>query len=153
MRIISFVGFSPNGGALGLVLRAIAQAETSIQVAAYSFTSQPVAVALLDAHKQGVTVRVIADEASGKGKYSAVTFLANQGVPVRVNGRYSICHRKFLIVDGRHIQTGSFNYSKAAADKNAENALMLWNVSGLAREYDREWSRLWVESEAISRRY
>jgi phosphatidylserine/phosphatidylglycerophosphate/cardiolipin synthase-like enzyme len=84
--------FSPRGQSLELILSAIAAAEQSILAAAYSFTSKPVAQALLEAHRRGVSVRVVADKKGNSGKYTAATFLANQGVPVRLNGRYAIHH-------------------------------------------------------------
>jgi phosphatidylserine/phosphatidylglycerophosphate/cardiolipin synthase-like enzyme len=145
--------FSPGGDSLELVLSAIAEAKKSILVAAYSFTSKPIATALLDAHKRGVTVRVVADQKSNQGRYTAVTFLANQGVPTRLNGKYAILHHKFMVIDGRHVQTGSFNYSAAAVDKNAENVLVLRDAPKLARSYIREWRHLWREGIPVSPRY
>ncbi len=50
------VGFSPRGGALTTVLKGIQSARTSILVAAYSFTSEPIATALLEAHRRGIKV-------------------------------------------------------------------------------------------------
>jgi phosphatidylserine/phosphatidylglycerophosphate/cardiolipin synthase-like enzyme len=144
--------FSPRGDSLGLVLSAIERAEKSILVAAYFFTSKPVATALLEARGRGVSVRVVADRKGNSGKYSAVTFLASRGLPVRLNGNYAIHHHKFMVIDGRHVQTGSFNYSAAAADKNAENVLTLWNAPELAGRYAAEWQRLWEEGKPLEAR-
>lgn len=128
-------------------------ANTSIQVAAYSFSSKPVATSLLEAHQRGVTVQVVADEKSNGQSYNATTFLANQGVPIRLNGKYSIMHHKFMVIDGLHVQTGSFNYSAAAASKNAENILVIWNAKPLASRYALEWARLWDESTPLEKSY
>jgi len=147
------IGFSPEGTSLDIILRAINGAEKSILVAAYSFTSKPISTALLDAHKRGVDARVVADAKSNSGRYSAVTFLANQGVPVRINSRYAIFHHKFMVIDGRHLETGSFNYSAAAVGKNAENVLLLRDVPEMAAIYTREWEKLWDESEEVAPRY
>lgn len=146
-------GFSPNAGALDLVVKGIQGAKSSILVAAYSFTSKPIATALLDAHRRGVKVVVVADQDSNRKQYSAVQFLANQGVPVRTNGRYAIFHHKFMVIDGQHLETGSFNYSAAAASKNAENVLMLWNVKPIASNYAQEWQRLWNEATPVAKAY
>lgn len=147
------LGFSPKGGAEEIVLDGIRTAEKSIKVAAYSFTSKTIATALLDAHKRGVLVQVVADARSNSGKYTAVTFLANQGVPVRTNANYAILHHKFIVFDGRHVETGSFNFSAAASTKNAENVLLLSNVPDLAAQYEEEWQRLWDEGTAVKPRY
>jgi len=147
------LGFSPKGGAEAIILEGIRKAEKSIKVAAYSFTSKTIATALFAAHKRGVVVQVVADAKSNSGKYTAITFLANQGVPVRINSNYAIFHHKFIVFDGRNVQTGSFNFSAAAATKNAENVLLLWNVPELAAQYEREWQRLWDESTDLKPRY
>ena len=147
------IGFSPNRRSLSIIVDEIDRSEESILVAAYSFTSQPISVALLEAHERGVIVQVIADERSNSGRYSAVTFLANQGVPVRVNSRYAIFHHKFMVFDSRHVQTGSFNFSAAAAERNAENVLLLRDVPEIAQIYSQEWLRLWRESKEVKPRY
>jgi phosphatidylserine/phosphatidylglycerophosphate/cardiolipin synthase-like enzyme len=144
------VGFSPKGESLSIILQGIGEAQTSILVAAYSFTSKPISAALLAAHERGVVVRVVADANSSNSQYSAVTFLASRGVPVRVNRRYAIFHHKFMIIDGRHLETGSFNYSAAAANKNAENVLFLRDAPEIAAVYAAEWEKLWDESDVIT---
>jgi phosphatidylserine/phosphatidylglycerophosphate/cardiolipin synthase-like enzyme len=139
------VAFSPQGESLELVLSCIRAAERNILVAAYSFTSKPVALALIEAWERGVNVKVMADKKGNSSRHTAVTHLASQGIPVRLNGNYAIHHHKFMVIDGRHVQTGSFNYSAAAVKKNAENVLVLWNEPELAGQYAAEWQRLWDE--------
>ena len=147
------VGFSPAGTALPMIVRGIEQAKTSILVAAYSFTSKPIATALVAAQRRGVRVAVVADKAQNSRQYSAVWYLANQGVPVRLNDRYQDQHNKFMVIDGSHVETGSFNFSSSASFKNAENALFLRNVLPIAAQYDAEWRRLWQESTDLNGRY
>lgn len=86
------VGFSPSHAALENVLSVINDATESLDVEAYSFTSKPIASAIVAAQKRGVNVRVMADKKANTGKYSAVTFLANQHVPVLLNDNYAIMH-------------------------------------------------------------
>jgi len=143
------VGFSPNQGALDAVLLAIKSARREILVAAYSFTSKPVAIALLEAHRRGVAVKVVADEGENTKAYSAAQFLAHAGVPVRLNGEFYLMHHKFAVVDGMHVQLGSFNYSAAAVDKNAENVLVLWNVAPVASAYTKAWQVLWDHGKPV----
>ena len=149
------VGFSPSNGqsALQVILSTIQGAKHNIDVAAYSFTSKPVAMALVTASKRGVTIRVVADKKANNDRYTAVTFLANHGVPVRLNSQYAIMHNKFMVVDGDTVQTGSFNYSASAAKRNAENALLVQGSPELAKAYQGEFSRLWNESAPVEKRY
>jgi phosphatidylserine/phosphatidylglycerophosphate/cardiolipin synthase-like enzyme len=145
--------FSPYGKSLPLVLSTINSARKSIHVAAYTFTSKPIAEALSDAHKRGVDVKVVADEKSNGGRYTAVTFLANQGVPVRLNDHYAILHNKFMVIDGTTLETGSFNYSAAAVNKNAENVLVIRDMPTLVGQYAEEWVRLWNEGVDVQPSY
>ncbi|CQJ05411.1 putative phospholipase D [Yersinia frederiksenii] len=147
------VGFSPDGGAEPLVLTTLNQARTSIDLAAYAFTSQKVATILLNAQQQGVNVRVLADEKSAADRYSAVTFLANQGVPVRLNGRYAIQHSKFALIDGETVQTGSLNYTNSAFTRNAENIVVIRGNSTVSQAYQQEFERLWAEGEPLNANY
>ncbi len=144
--------FTP-GQALPLVLESIRGARSSILVAAYSFTSKPVATALRDAARRGVKVFVLADANESAKGYSAVRFLANERVPVRINGRYAIQHNKFMVIDGDTVQTGSFNYTSSAAERNAENVLVLRNAPAIAAQYDAEWRRLWNEGVEVAPSY
>ncbi len=145
--------FSPKGDSLGLILRVIGEARQSIDVAAYSFTSKPIALALLQAHKRGVRVRIVADGGSNKGRYSAAAFMAGNGVPVRLSDGRAVLHNKFMIFDSLHVETGSFNYSASAAAKNAENVLYLKNAPDIARAYAAEWQRLWDEGAPLPAGY
>ena len=80
-------------------------------MAAYDFTSKPISLALLDASKHGIDVKIVVDKSNATSRYTAATFLANQGVPVRIDYKYAIMHDKFIVVDGEIVETGSFNFT------------------------------------------
>lgn len=136
--------FTP-GQALPLVLDTIRDARSTLLVAAYSLTSRPVATALRDAQRRGVRVFVVVDAGEAGQAYSAARLLANQRVPVRTNARHVLQHNKFIVVDGTDVQTGSFNYTSSAAQRNAENVLVVRNAPALAAQYGAAWRRLWDE--------
>ncbi len=146
------VGFSP-GNAQAVVVDTIDAARTSIRLAAYSFTSKPIAAALVAASKRGVDVKVVVDKSQRTERYTSATFLANMGIPVRVDARYSIMHNKFMVIDGTTVQTGSFNYTASAARRNAENVIVVAGAPGMVSAYDTEWRGLWNESEPYGARY
>ena len=149
------VAFSPNEGGEELVVKAIASARSSIGVAAYSFTSPVVAKALLNASKRGVDVRVIVDENGNKSKASlaALNLLAGAGIATRTISRYAIHHDKYMVVDKTTVQTGSFNYSKAAAKSNSENVLVIWNNPDLALSYLKHWQDRFDQGKAYTPAY
>lgn len=145
------VGFSPKragGQAIEVVLSAIDSARQSIHMAAYSLTSDKIANALVRAQARGVEVKIVADKRDNDhSPHSVVKTLIDQGIAVRLNGRYAILHHKFMVIDGMGVQTGSFNYSASAELRNAENALWLRFAPELAQRYIQEWQRLWDEAE------
>lgn len=147
------VAFSPNMGATDLVVKAMGEGKKTIRVAAYSFTSKPIAQALLEAHKRGVDVKVVVDKSQGKAKYTSAHFLANVGIPTRVDFKYSIMHNKFIVIDDVNVELGSFNFTAAAEHKNAENVLVLRGDLAVAKQYTTEWDRLWAESEEMKPAY
>ena len=143
------VAFSPHAGATEAVVQVISEAKQSIRLAAYGFTSKPIAQALIAAHQRGVDVEAVLD-ASNVTHRSEAGELAATGVPVRVDYRYAIMHSKFIVVDGVMVETGSFNFTTSAERKNAENVLIVRDDVAVAQRYEQEWQRLWSESEAMS---
>ena len=146
------VGFSPNKGSADLVLKVINSAKISICMATYSFTSAPVAKALLAAQKRGVSIKIISDDKGNDNKYTATRFLSNQSLNVRLNNHYPIMHNKFIIVDQQTVETGSYNYS-SGANKNAENVLVMWNYPDVAAKYSAECNRLYNEGQDVPKSY
>jgi phosphatidylserine/phosphatidylglycerophosphate/cardiolipin synthase-like enzyme len=54
--------FSPKGGCTEAIVAEISKAKSNVIVQAYSFTSEPIAAALIAAHRRGVAVAVIVDK-------------------------------------------------------------------------------------------
>ena len=132
------VYFSPKGGATDAVVNALDQATNAVPVQAYSFTSAPIAKALVDAHRRGLKVQVILDRSQRTEKYSEADFLKNSGIPTLIGAQHGIAHNKIIIIDDCVILTGSFNFTKAAEEHNAEN-LLLVNDPVLAKQYIENW--------------
>ena len=119
------VFFSPKGGCTEAVVTALARATNTVLVQAYSFTSAPIAKALVDAHKRGVRIQVILDKSQRTEKYSEADFTAHAGIPTFIDAKHAIAHNKIMVIDGHEILTGSFNFTKEAEEHNAENLLVI----------------------------
>ena len=132
------VSFSPTGGCTIAVVNELSNAKSNILVQAYSFTSAPIAKALMDAHKRGVDVAVILDKSQRTEKYSEADFIVHAGIRTLIDPVHAIAHNKIMIIDGQVVITGSFNFTKAAEEHNAENLLIIRNVE-LAKRYMENW--------------
>lgn len=119
------VYFSPRGGATDALVREISAAKRTILVQAYGLTSVKIAAALAAAHKRGLNIRVILDKSQRTEKYSSATFLANAGIAVQIDSKHAKAHNKVMIIDEEIVITGSFNFSTAAEESNAENLLII----------------------------
>lgn len=104
-------------------------------------------------HQRGVDVQVVVDKSQKGEKYTSATFVANAGIPIRIDSKHAIAHNKIIIVDGHTVQQGSFNYTRAAEEKNGENVLVNWNNAKLAEVYLKDWKRHWEHSDAVAARY
>lgn len=136
------VVFTPGEDAAGKVISSIRQAHRQVLVQAFSFTHEGIARALLEAHRRGVEVRLIADrEQTERMERGQVPGLASAGVPVWLDGNHQSAHNKVMIIDGSTVITGSFNFTNAAQHRNAENVVMLSGNAGLAEAYSKNWQR------------
>ena len=141
------VYFSPRGGCTDAVVSAITQAKAEILVQAYSFTSAPIAKALVDAHKRGVQVKIILDRSQRKERYSSADFTAHAGIPTYIDAAHSIAHNKVMVIDKVVVITGSFNFTKAAEGNNAENLLVI-RSKDMAKVYSGNWEEHKEHSES-----
>lgn len=129
------VHYSPKGGCTDAVVHVLNRARHEIFVQAYSFTSKPIAQALVDAKTRGVHVEVVLDRANETETYSELGELLGEGIKPLIDAEHAIAHNKVMIVDGHTIVTGSFNFTHQAEHENAENLLIIRHHRELARAY------------------
>ena len=129
------VYFSPDGGTTAAIINELNSAKSEILIQAYSFTSTPIAKALLEARKRSVKIEVVLDKSQRSEKYSSADFVAHAGIPVYIDSKHKIAHNKIMIIDRNTLITGSFNFTKAAEESNAENLLILKGNKSLVDRY------------------
>ena len=153
------IAFSPNEGAQQLVVKVIDSAKSEIRMLTYSFTSKPVAQALLRAKKRGVDVKVVVDHKNNldddrTGKSRAVLdAMVNAGIDIRSLSAYAIHHDKVVVADRKTVQTGSMNYSSSGESRNSENVIVLWDASQAAQAYLKHFDRNYRQASVYVQRY
>lgn len=135
---IIHVCFTPYQNCTDKIIGEINQAEHSILVQAYSFTSKSIAEALVEAKKKGVSVKVILDKTQRTQKYSLIHFIVDNGIPVWIDMDTGIAHSKIMIIDQDKVITGSFNFTDSAQKRNRENVVFISNPE-LAQVYTENW--------------
>lgn len=139
------VYFSPDDSVSDHIEAEIRDSRQSIDVLAYSFTSDPIAEAILDKHAEGVAVRAVFDQSQVKsntgGEYEN---LRRAGLDVKMDGINGLMHHKVIIIDGKTVITGSYNFSASAERSNDENLIIIRSET-LAQEFLLEFNKVWQQ--------
>ncbi len=146
------VHFSPKGGATDAVIRELKAARREVLVLAYSFSSKPIAEALIEAKTRGVQVEIILDRSNEQESYSDLAFFEEQGLAPLIDAQHAIAHNKLMIIDQRTLIAGSFNFTHQAEAENAENLLVLKGHPELIKSYRQNFLTHKSHSQVPSRK-
>lgn len=133
------VYFTPGPDCENNIIAEINQAK-KIDIAVYSITNQNIVDALVAAKDRGAKVRVITDRLQSVGRYSLVEELEAAGIPVITNVKHKIMHNKFAIFDGKHVESGSYNWTDSATKSNAENCMFFEQED---KVFTKQFNYLW----------
>lgn len=140
------VAFAPTDNVESRMVAALNSAQTSIGVAMFTFTSAPLAQALIAAHSRGVAVEVLLETASAASQFSQRDPLCAAGVTVRVEDWQPKLHDKYAVIDAGtasdpQIITGSTNWTSSAVSANDENMLIVHSAA-VAGAFASDFARL-----------
>lgn len=147
----------------GLIGRTLDRARSSIDLALFVFSDQPLSNTLEQRHQSGVEIRALIDSGFAYRNYSEAldmlgTALASDrcvyeagnrpwGAPITTVGTAQmpdgdVLHHKFGVIDQHLVITGSQNWSAAANHSNDENLIIIENAT-VAAHFQREFDRLY----------
>ena len=132
-----------------LLVREIGGAEKEITVAIFSLTRRNITSALARAIERGVKVRIKYDEPSmdsseDNGMQKSIAYLKNSGAqctPIKMSDERARMHHKFMVIDGKRVLTGSYNYTSTATTANYENLLLVESAE-IAKQFLEEFERI-----------
>lgn len=138
--------FSPGGGVRPRIIAEIDQAQSTIDIAIYSFTADAIRDALIAARNRGVVIRIIADSSQADEAGAEIATLEKAGFQMKRTSGLSggIMHNKYMIIDGKLLVTGSYNWSASAENNNYENAVFIQG-SSLIQKYTDDFDRIWAK--------
>jgi phosphatidylserine/phosphatidylglycerophosphate/cardiolipin synthase-like enzyme len=135
--------FSPKEACDQKIIAFIDGAQQSLDIAIYAITHPGIADAIQRAHSRGLRVRMVVDRVQAAGNSSLVDELSSSGIPLKIgNTGRAIMHNKFTIVDGRALETGSYNYTRNATSENSENQMYIFESTVLER-FQADFESLW----------
>lgn len=127
--------FTPGQECDKKIINHIKKAKKSILIQAYSFTSDEIAKELIKAKKRGVTVILLIDHSY---RNKNLTMKMAQNFAVFIDHPYGIAHNKVMIIDGKIVLTGSYNFTMAAQKRNVENSITIISKK-IAKEYTEQF--------------
>ena len=113
--------FSPSTHCENNIVSFINRSKKRIDAAVYALNNDRIVNALKKAHKRGVKIRILTDRLQASNRSSKVRELHDYGINIRVHSKHKIEHNKFAIFDGKHVESGSYNWTDSATKSNAEN--------------------------------
>jgi phosphatidylserine/phosphatidylglycerophosphate/cardiolipin synthase-like enzyme len=141
------VYFSPEDGVAAHILDLLNGAQESIYFMSYSFTSNPLGDAIRQRAADGLTVAGVMDDGqitSNQGtEYDS---FMQAGLDVRRDGNPGLMHHKVIIIDGKIVITGSYNFSNSAETTNDENVVIIQNAE-VAAQYLGEFQRVYGQGQ------
>ena len=130
------------------IINAISHAQKTLDIALFSFTDDQLGNAVVQAHRRGVSVRVLLAGGQERVLGGEHGKLVEAGVAVAVAQGLGYFHHNFAIIDGQLVITGSYDWSDAADQHNYENVVfiscpVLTAAQTVAEQYTSEFERLW----------
>lgn len=129
--------FSPKGGCQEAIVAHIKNAK-KIRVQAYTLTAKPIIDALVDAGNRSADVAIILDSLEAKMPASPVPSFRTGKISISIDALHALAHNKVMIFDDQIVLTGSYNFTNAAEEKNAENCVFIDNKT-TAAAYTANW--------------
>ena len=142
--------FSPEDGVQQRIVELLESAESSIRFMAFTFTDNEMAQTLNQQHKAGILVEGIVEARNINDMGSDIEALQQVGLNVWLDGNPYNMHHKVMIIDDAIVITGSYNFSRSAAEYNDENVLIIHSPE-IAAHYLDEFERLVTQAKEENR--
>ena len=134
--------FSPRDEVMAKLVDYVGAAKKSVHFIIFTFTHKDLANAMIERAAAGVDVRgIIENRGASQGVFPSL-FCAK--LPVKEDGNKYTMHHKVIIIDGKTVITGSFNFTNSADDSNDDNVLII-HSKAVAALYEQEYQKIYAE--------
>ena len=138
--------FSPGDECLDKITSLFRTARKRVDVCVFTITDNRIVEEMVQAHLRKVSIRVISDDDKSLDRGSDISRLDDLGVPVRRDRSRHHMHHKYAIFDDSTVLTGSYNWTRSAANQNYEN-IIVTDDARLATTFSNVFDKYWSELE------
>jgi phosphatidylserine/phosphatidylglycerophosphate/cardiolipin synthase-like enzyme len=121
---VAEVHFSPGDDCRVRIAQLLDATRKGVDICVFTITDDRISNRIVAAHRRGVVVRVISDDNKAGDEGSDVGRFRSEGI------------------DGELVLSGSYNWTRGAAEYNEEN-LLVTNDTRLVAPYSRAFEHLW----------
>ena len=143
--------FSPDDLVVDRLSMLLGEAQQSIYFLAYSFGSNDLGNIIREKAAQGIVVggvlesdQVTAEQANPT-QVEELNLFRQAGLDIRLDGKTEVMNHKIMIIDGRIVVMGSYDFTNRAETENDENVLIIYDEK-IAQKFMEEFER--VQSRA-----
>ena len=142
--------FAAESDEIGALKAEIQRAARSIRIMTFVFSLEELAESiLLQASHPEFVVQGVFEKRNSTANWSQLPALHCAGAEMRQDGSRYVLHHKVIIIDEQTVITGSFNFSKSAAQRNDENIVIIRDAT-IAGLYLDEWKRIWGSAAELA---
>jgi mitochondrial cardiolipin hydrolase len=137
--------FSPGEDCLNAIVDCILSAATTLKICVFTISDDRIVKAIIDRYFHGVKIRIITDNDKCRDYGSDIRRLCDIGLEIRTDRTPYHMHHKFAIIDDQLLLTGSYNWTRSAADNNHENIITTAHkeiVNGFLHEFELLWEEM-----------
>lgn len=137
--------FSPEDAIEHRIVDLIHNATETVDLLAFTFTSDPIREALLEAHQRNIDIRGVSEASQTSAAGSDILDLRARGLKIRLDRNPNLMHHKLILIDSRIVILGSYNFTRSAEEKNDENVIIMHDPA-LAERFLIEFERLYTSA-------
>ena len=147
-QTISEVHFSPGDACRLRIQELLRKSHSTVDICVFTMTDDRITDAVIDAAARGVRTRIISDNDKSLDLGSDMRRLHSAGIEVRIDRTPCHMHHKFAVFDGKIVVSGSYNWTRSAAEDNEEN-IVVTNDQKIVQSFHEQFGRLWTQMQPI----
>ena len=134
--------FSPGDDCVRAIVSMLRSARRTLDICVFTITDNRISDVIVDCHRRGIAVRIITDDEKSGDLGSDIGRLDEAGIAVRIDRSPYHMHHKFALFDNKSLLTGSYNWTRSAAESNEEN-LLATDDRQMVKEFSAQFETLW----------
>lgn len=147
-QTINEAHFSPGDDCRVRIQELLRESRASIDICVFTLTDDRIADAVIATATRGVRIRIISDNDKSLDLGSDMRRLHAARIPVRIDQTPNHMHHKFAVFDEKIVVSGSYNWTRSAAEDNEEN-IIVTNEQKIVRAFRIQFEKLWPQMQPI----